>query len=777
MEDDHNRVHEEWVSQVLLFFYSVWPLVVGFGLLEIAAAAAFRDPGEALIGGTLIFFAAVMLLARRITVRGNPKTAVALLCSGFLVCTLFVAFTDEQLTPTLALTPFLAFGIALPFFSDAGLKRIAVAVWLCSILVGVLGDPALLPRLNPLQSSAPQWYDAAFRIASLATASGVVLMLLWRFRGWVNDRSLARIREAEQRYALAERGSNDGLWDWDMARGRLHLSPRFSQMLGLPARVWEGPAREAAWCVERIHPDDRESFDSRVEAHLSGATDHLESEHRVRHADGDYRWMLVRGQAVRDEQGNPTRMAGSQTDVTRRRLAEEKARHDALHDPLTDLPNRQLFSRRLSEAVSLNEERGRAFSLLFVDLDRFKKVNDSLGHGVGDELLVCIARRLRASLSASDTVARLGGDEFVILLDGLAGKAAAERVADRLLQRLEEPFTVGSHTLFITASIGVLADRDAAHGEANAHSGMADGRVSESLLRDADAAMYRAKENGKARYATFEPSMREETLALLRLENDLRAAIEGEEISVVYQPIVWLVSGEVVGFEALARWWHPERGEVAPDTFIALAQQLGMMHRIDSMVLHQACRTVAELRRQRPDGYPISVSVNLSPSQLDRGGLIEEVAAALAEYDLPGEALKLELTETAVMSDFVAAARTLSRLKALGVGLHIDDFGTGHSSLALLHRLPADALKIDRSFIARLGAPDSPQNADHEELVQTIVSLGHQLGLEVVVEGVETDEQLELLRGLGCDYAQGFRFSHPVPVKEAATILEAEPRW
>ena len=642
--------------------------------------------------------------------------------------------------------------------------------------MGLLGDPALLPGLNPLQSSAPQWYDAAFRIVSLATASGVVLMLLWRFRGWVNDRSLARIREAEQRYALAERGSNDGLWDWDMARGRLHLSSRFSQMLGLTSRVWEGPAREAAWCVDRIHPDDRESFDSRLEAHLSGATDYLESEHRVRHADGDYRWMLVRGQAVRDEEGKPTRMAGSQTDVTRRRAAEEKARHDALHDPLTGLPNRQLFSERLAKAVSRNAEYGRAFSLLFVDLDRFKKVNDSLGHGVGDELLVCIARRLRASLSASDTVARLGGDEFVILLDELGEKALAERVADRLLQRLEEPFTVGSHTLFITASIGVLAGRDAARGEAS-HAGMAVGRAAESLLRDADSAMYRAKENGKARYATFEPGMREETLALLRLENDLRAAIEGSEISVVYQPIVWLASGEVVSFEALARWWHPERGEVPPDTFIALAAQLGLMHHIDSMVLRQACRTACRLRQQRPDGYPISVSVNLSPSQLDRGGLIEEVAAALADYNLPGEALKLELTETAVMSDFVAATRTLSRLKALGVGLHIDDFGTGHSSLALLHRLPADALKIDRSFIARLGTSDSGQNADHEELVQTIVSLGHQLGLEVVVEGVETDEQLELLRGLGCDYAQGFRFSHPVPVKEAATILEAEPRW
>ncbi len=792
-----NLITEQWTSQVLSFFYSVWPLVVGFGLLELAASVLFDDPGIALVGATLVFLAALMLVCRWITTRGGPRKAVALMCGGFLLSTLFVALVAPTLAPTLALTPFLAFGLVLPFFDDSVLKWTAVAVWVCSVLAVGLADPVLGPVILPFgpavstDITAAGWYAAVFRLASVGTASGVVLMVLWRFRAWINDHALARVRETEERYALVERGSNDGLWDWDIAGRTVYLSARFCGMLGLDEVVYRGPAHQASWLVERVHPEDRETFRERVRGHLDGASEHFESEHRVLHEDGAYRWMLVRGQAVLDAKGGPVRMAGSQTDVTRRRSAEQSARHDSLHDSLTGLPNRKRLSQLLSSTLSRRRDpEARPFSLLFVDLDRFKSVNDSLGHGVGDDLLVAISRRITSRVSARDTVVRLGGDEFVVLLDGSGDQASAERTAQRLIEVLEDPFIVDGHRLLVTASIGVLPggrpdppnppeSADTLYTEARA------GRAAEGLIRDADAAMYHAKAAGKSRYATFEPRMRDETLSDLSLEDDLRGAIANSQFTVAYQPIVWLASGEVVGFEALLRWQHPGRGQVPPQTFVPLAEELGLVDRIDRAVLGEACRTIASLRGERPDGYPVSVSVNLSASHLDRPGLIKEVAAALVDNGLPGEALKLEITETSIMADFASAAHTLSRLKALGVGLHIDDFGTGHSSLALLHRLPADALKIDRSFTGGLsgtsyGVPDGSPNGsptDNDELVSTIVSLGHQLGLEVVAEGVETGAQLERLRALGCDYAQGYRFSGAVSSLEASVILQAEPRW
>lgn len=445
------------------------------------------------------------------------------------------------------------------------------------------------------------------------------------------------------------------------------------------------------------------------------------------------------------------------------REAEEVLRYEATHDPLTGLPNRSLLVERLGRTIErASKEPSYAFAVLFLDLDRFKHVNDSLGHTVGDELLKEVAHRLSSCVHPTDTVARLGGDEFVVLLEGLAEPEDAESVAEHVQEALKAPFGLHLHELYATASIGVVTGPE----------GHAD---PEELLRDADTAMYRAKEGGKARYAVFDAKMRQNAVSLLRLETDLRRAVEGGEFVVHYQPIVWLHGGAVAGFEAVVRWQHPERGLLSPNTFVPLAEETGLIHKIGRFVLREACRQAAVWRRGFSEQFPPSVNVNLSPTRLIRSGLPEEVALVLKETGLPGRALALELTEGAIMEDTEAALETLSCLRGLGVRVHVDDFGTGHSSLGLLHRLPVDALKIDRSFVSRMGGTSDPEEG--AEIVRTILTMAHQLGMDAVAEGVETEGQLELLKEMECDYAQGYRFSRPVNSEGARAILAAEPVW
>ncbi|HEX5761265.1 MAG TPA: EAL domain-containing protein [Thermoanaerobaculia bacterium] len=565
------------------------------------------------------------------------------------------------------------------------------------------------------------------------------------------------LRESEERYALALQGANDGLWDWDLKSGNVYFSPRWKSMLGFESEEVGSEPRE--W-FDRVHPDDLMVLKAEISAHRAGGTPHFKSEHRMLHKDGTYRWVLSRGIAVRNGTGEAHRMAGSQTDITGRKLAEKRLQHDAFHDALTGLPNRALFMDRLGVALAHARRRGdHAYAVLFLDLDRFKNVNDSLGHNVGDELLVAVARRVEVLLRPGDTVARLGGDEFAILLDGVEEPAQATRVAQRINRELSRPFTVQGHEIFVTTSLGITLSSSAVYERP------------EDVLRDADTAMYRAKAAGKDRHAIFDREMHAHAVALLQLENDLRRAIERAEFVVHYQPIVALASGEIDAFEALLRWNHPSRGMLQPGTFIAMAEDTGLIVPIGWWVLREACRQLAEWQTEGP-GSNVAVSVNLSGKQFKQPDLVRRMRRLLREVPVRPGSLRLEMTEGAIMEHGQAAVTKLLQLRELGIKLYIDDFGTGYSSLSYLHRLPVDGLKIDRSFISSGG-----DTAGRSEIVRSIVTLGRTLGMGVAAEGLETAEQVTRLRGLSCQLGQGFFFSGPVDRSAAGGLIAVNARW
>jgi len=564
------------------------------------------------------------------------------------------------------------------------------------------------------------------------------------------------LRESEERYALAARGANDGLWDWNLLTGAVYFSPRWKAMLGFQENEIEDRLEE--W-LDRIHDADRDRVKQEIDAHQKGLTPHFESEHRLLHKDGGFRWMLSRGLAVHDATGKTLRMAGSQTDITERKVS----------DPLTGLPNRLLFIDRLGRLIRHSKRhKNHLFAVLFLDLDGFKMINDSLGHLIGDQLLVGVAARLEKCLRSSDTVARLGetftvarlgGDEFTILLDDIKEPADANRAAERLMKALAPPFVLAGKEIFTSISIGI-AMSNTAYEEP------------EDLLRDADTAMYRAKSLGKARFEVFDADMRASVMARLQLETDMRRALERHEFRNVYQPIVALDSGRIVGFEALMRWQHPTRGMIGPEEFIFVAEETGLIRDLGWWSLREACRQMSTWRTRSKAYLDLTMSVNVSAKQLLQPHLVDEMSKLLRETALPPEALKLEITESAVMADPAAAAEMLQHIKSLGVRLAIDDFGTGYSSLSYLHRFPLDTLKIDRSFIS--GAVDGSEGM---EIARTIMPMAKNLRLDVVAEGVETIEQVGLLRRLQCKYAQGYYFSKPLAPEEVPPLLAEEPSW
>jgi diguanylate cyclase (GGDEF)-like protein len=434
--------------------------------------------------------------------------------------------------------------------------------------------------------------------------------------------------------------------------------------------------------------------------------------------------------------------------------SKEHFRHAAFHDALTGLPNRALLSdqlRRSIERAKRNESY--LFAILFLDLDRFKNINDSLGHIIGDQLLIAIARRVEECLRPTDTVARLGGDEFAILLDGLDSYDDVIHVAERVQNELTLPFNLDGHEVYTSASIGIALSTTGYDQP-------------ENLLRDADIAMYRAKENGKARYEMFDTVMHARAVALLKLENDLRRAIERHEFRVFYQPIVALESDTIAGFEALVRWEHPERGIVPPNEFIMLAEETGLISEIGQHVLREACRQLRAWQWLSPLNRSLLMSVNLSGKQFKQPNLVQQIKNILQETELDPRSLKLEITESAIMENAEAATAQLMQLRDLGVLLSIDDFGTGYSSLSYLHRFPVTTLKIDRSFINRMG-----ENGENSEIVRTIMTLASNLGMDVVAEGVEDEHHLKQLKALKCEYGQGYLFSKPVEAKKAGELL------
>jgi diguanylate cyclase (GGDEF)-like protein/PAS domain S-box-containing protein len=561
---------------------------------------------------------------------------------------------------------------------------------------------------------------------------------------------------SEERYALAAQGANDGLWDWNLADNAIYFSPRWKIMLGY--QETEIANRPEEW-LDRIHVADRERVKDEIAAHQRGLTPHFESENRLLHKDGSYRWMLSRGLAVRDASGKPSRMAGSQTDITGGKVA----------DALTGLPNRLLFIDRLVRLIEhTKRHKDYVFAVMFLDLDGFKMINDSLGHGIGDQLLVGVANRLEKCLRISDTVtrieklftlARLGGDEFTILLDQVRDSSDAILVAERILKALAAPFNLDGKKLFTSASIGIALS---SIGYDSA----------EDLLRDADTAMYRAKILGKGRYEVFDLDMRASVIARLQLETDLRTALEREEFRNFYQPIVSLESGRITGFEALLRWQHPTRGLLQPSEFVSVAEETGMIREIGWWNLQKACQQISAWNAGRKAFPPLTMSVNISVKQFAQPNLASEIGKLLREVALPPDILRLEITESTVMTDPSAAVEILLQIKALGVQLSMDDFGTGYSSLSYLHRFPLDTLKIDRSFTKAIG-----QVGDSMEIVRTILPMASSLRLNVIAEGVETAEQLATLRKLRCEYAQGYYFSQPMTADEAGTLLGKNPKW
>jgi diguanylate cyclase (GGDEF)-like protein len=558
------------------------------------------------------------------------------------------------------------------------------------------------------------------------------------------------LRESEKRYELAVRGANDGIWDWDLKTNQVYYSPRWKAMLGYEDGEIGGSPQE--W-FGRIHPEDLEKFRLEISAHTEGVTPHCENEHRIRHKDGTYRWVLCRGLAVREENHRASRVAGSLTDITNRKFAEDKLIYDAFHDALTGLANRALFLDRLSLAIERAKRReDYLFAVLFLDLDRFKDINDTLGHLVGDQLLIAVAERLQSGLRATDSVARLGGDEFVILIEDIHDHEAATGVANWILEQLAMPYEMLKNELQVTTSIGIVY-----------HNPEYDSP--EEMLRDADIAMYYAKTNGKAHYEIFNAPMRSRIIDRLALESQLRQAIGRDELTIHYQPIVSLEKGALMGFEALVRWQSPERGLVSPNEFIPMAEETGLVVEIDRWVLREACHQMGAWKRNFPEAQPLTISVNLSGKYVAQPDLIPWIEMVLKESGLNPSSLKLELTENTLLEVTQASKEAFDRLRALGVQIQIDDFGIGYSSLGYLSQFPINALKIDQSFIKKMDEDSSMK------IVQAIVSLTHRLGVEVIAEGLETGEQLEELKAMRCGFGQGFLISKPLNRENIQLLL------
>ena len=502
------------------------------------------------------------------------------------------------------------------------------------------------------------------------------------------------------------------------------------------------------------HPDDLPTALSNIGQTLKGKVQASQMEKRYIHKSGHEVWVHWSVSLVRDQYSKSVHLIFQIQDITDRKLAEQQLHHDAFHDALTGLPNRALFMDHLKLAIARSRRNAQTrFAVLYLDLDRFKVINDSLGHTIGDQLLVGIADRLKNNLRPGDTVARLGGDEFTVLVEDIADDAEAVQVAERVQKELSVPFTLSGREVFTTVSMGI-APSSTGYERA------------EDILRDADTAMYRAKSMGKARYEIFDKAMHARAINLLQMETDMRRALEREEFVLHYQPIVALENFQLRGFEALVRWQHPERGFISPMDFIPVAEETGMIVPLGEWVMREACRQMHGWQMKFPLDQPLFITVNLSSKQFTQESLISTFAMILQETGVKPQSVKLEITESVVMENVDTATDMLRQLRSLGVKLAIDDFGTGYSSLSYLHRFPIDTLKIDRSFVTRMS-----ENNENTEIVRTIVVLAQNLGMDVVAEGVETNEQLVILQKLGCENGQGYFFSKPVNADGAEKII------
>lgn len=594
-------------------------------------------------------------------------------------------------------------------------------------------------------------------------ADGQVLEMIWAFVRFPNGGGLicgynitdmkltqAALLETSDRYALLTRGINDGIWDWNLTTNETFYSSRWKTILGYQDHEIGNHIDD--W-LKRIHPQDVERVKLNLMLHVRGQTPHFHQEFRIQHRNGSYRWVLARGLVLRDVHGNATRVAGSLTDLTEHRLAEAQLLHDALHDSLTGLANRTLLFDRIEQAARYGRRRpDYKFAILFIDIDRFKVINDSLGHSCGDMILIELANRLTRIVRPDDTVARIGGDEFVILLDDIRDNNDALGVCDRIHYELDKPFMVKDQPITLRVSIGVVTR--SLHIE-----------KAENYLRNADIAMYRAKLAGGNRYQVFSEEMYLMARDRLSLEVELRHAIERDEFTLFYQPIYRLSDNRLYGFEALIRWEHPTQGLLLPERFISLAEETGLILPIGDWVIWRACRDLQHWHEQFPQ-CQVSVNVNLSNRQLTHPALAEQVLAALEQTQIPPHCLHLEMTESVGIDQPDQVRNMLLELKAQGIKLSLDDFGMGYSSLCYLTHLPIDMLKVDRSFVKLITATERKHL-----VIDAIVSLAKGLELEVIAEGVEHPYQVTRLRELGCDYAQGYYFSQPLSIEQVDALL------
>ncbi|HKG38165.1 MAG TPA: EAL domain-containing protein [Conexibacter sp.] len=660
--------------------------------------------------------------------RDRARIAEASLLAAALVAVMLIVLREGV---TLAFPIFPLIVLAAMRFRQAGAVTAALVVSTIAVIYTANGE-------GPFAGGAPDTDLLSAQVfVGLAALTGLLVAAM-RSEWERAEDALARLEESERALAEAQRLARIGSWEWDVLADTVTWSDELYRIVGVEPDAFEIGFDSY---LGLMHPGDRPVLRREMDAAMR-TTEPFRFEHRVVRPDGEVRTIDSRGRVEVDADGRVVRMLGTGQDVTERRAAERLLEHQALHDPLTGLPNRALFLDRLQHALTRARRPGSSLAVYFCDVDDFKDVNDSLGHETGDELLVALPPRLREGLRAGDTVARFGGDEFVILCEDLDSEGEAIRIAERIAEAFGLPFALDGRPHHLSVSVGVVFVKG---GEASAT----------EVLRDADAAMYRAKGGGKGRFELFDAQMRASLVARLQTEADLRRALEEGELRLHYQPVVALDGGAFVGAEALVRWQHPERGLLAPAEFIAVAEDSGLIAPLGAWVLEKACRQAVAWGGGR------FVSINLSPRQLSHSDVPALLERALAETGVDPALLELEITENVLMEQSASALGTLRQLKAMGVRLMLDDFGTGWSSLAYLKRFPLDGLKIDREFVDGLGT-----SVEDTAIVAAVLSMAAALELDVIAEGVETEAQLEWLRERGCGLAQGFLLGRPMPAGE-----------
>ena len=707
----------------------------------------WRASGEAVLAGTLLVFLFAYLNLGRWHVRYMHITMgwLAGLAALVVIALIDAAIAAGIARLSLVCIAFLGFGLVV-YLSTHGYDRAVLliptwfllVIWAVGLVMTVSGfvtndivGPALLGGLVLIVMLI------GFTVMQHAFAGGITHNI---------------VTDVERR-ALALTGAGDMIWDWDVSADRVYTSPETEQLLGLKRGTLEGPA--SRW-LDVLHALDRDRFRTALDNVLEQRRGRLMQDFRLRTPDGHYLWFALKARPVVGSDGEVVRLVGTLTDVTEFKTAEERLLYDAVHDNLTGLPNRQLFIDRLEGVMAFaKSDPAIRATVVVIDLDRFKQVNDSVGIAVGDSILLTLARRLGRLLKPQDTLARLTGDQFAMILLSERNPTRLIAFAETIRRMLRAPITFNDREIFLTASIGL------ALGDARPNR-------SEEVLKDAELAMYHAKRIGGDRVELFKPAMRARKTDRLMLESELRRALEREEITILYQPIIRLEDRSVAGFEALARWDHPKMGRMSPAEFIGIAEEIGLIVDLGLFVLERTARQLSAWQRSVRMREPVFASVNVSSRQLLRHDLIHDLRTVLSRSGLARGTLKLELTESIVMENPEHAAQLLTRIKELGAGLALDDFGTGHSSLAYLQRLPFDTIKIDQSFVRTNNKGTRPV------LLRSIISLAHDLGMDVVAEGAETDSDAVELYQMGCEYAQGFAFGEPMTAEAARKLLVNE---